>query len=61
MSSTDGMVIGTTQIVNNGPPQNRYNIVLVAEGYQQAELGKFATDAQQYVLTHFSAPSMSIE
>jgi hypothetical protein len=49
MSSTDGMVIGTTQIVNNGPPQNRYNIVLVAEGYQQSELGKFATDAQQYV------------
>jgi len=50
----DGAVVGTTKIVDHGSPSQRFNIVLVAEGYRQAELGTFATDAQLYVDTLFS-------
>jgi len=49
MSTADGAVIGTTKIVDHGSPVDRFNLVLVAEGYRQAELGQFATDAQQCV------------
>lgn len=56
MSAADGTVIGTTQIVNHGPAASRFNLVLVAEGYRQSELGQFAADAQQFVDTLFATP-----
>jgi IgA Peptidase M64 len=56
MAATDGTVVGTTRIVDNGSPQCRFNLVLIAEGYRQAELGQFATDAQQFVNTLFATP-----
>lgn len=49
MSTADGSVIGTTKIVDHGSPADRFNLVLVAEGYRQVELGQFATDALQFV------------
>lgn len=49
MGTGDGTVIGTTTILNNGDPSERFNIVLVAEGYQNAELSQFHADAQQFV------------
>jgi len=49
MSTSDGSVVGTTQILNNGSPIYRYNIVLLSEGYQSAQLGQYATDAQAFV------------
>jgi hypothetical protein len=54
VSTSDGTVVGTTRIVDNGPPQCRFNLVLVAEGYRQTELAQFATDAQQFVNTLFA-------
>ena len=56
MGIADGAVVGLTQIVNNGPASKRMNIVLVAEGYQQAQLGKFADRAQQFVNRLFVTP-----
>lgn len=56
MTPSDGTVVGTTLIVDNGPPQCRFNLVLVAEGYTQAQLGQFATDAQDFVDTLFTTP-----
>jgi hypothetical protein len=49
MSTNDGRVIGSTQIIDNGDPQSRFNLVLVAEGYRQAELDRFAHDADHFV------------
>ena len=49
MGRADGAVVGLTQIVNNGPASKRMNIVLVAEGYQQARLQRFADRAKQFV------------
>ena len=56
MTATDGSIVGTTRIVDNGSPACRFNLVLVAEGYRQAELGQFATDAQRFVDVLFATP-----
>jgi hypothetical protein len=49
MSATDGTVVGTTKVVDHGSPAERFNLVIVSEGYQQGELGQFATHTQQFV------------
>jgi hypothetical protein len=56
MSSADGTVIGKTQIVNSGPANQRWNLVILGDGYKTGEMGKFATDAQTFVNTLFATP-----
>ena len=51
MAATDGTIVGTTQIVNHGPAAHRFNIVIMAEGYRNTELGQFAIDVQTIVDT----------
>ena len=45
MGVADGQVLGAHLIVNNGLPSQRWNVVIVAEGYRDVELPQFATDA----------------
>lgn len=56
MGAGDGTVIGTTQLVDNGSASNRFNLVIVAEGYRAAEMSQFHTDAQDFVDHLFSTP-----
>jgi hypothetical protein len=49
MGTSDGTVGVVTKILDNGPDFLRFNIVLLAEGYQQSELGQFASDAATFV------------
>lgn len=49
MGVMDGKVIGATKIVDNGDPGERFNLVLVAEGYRETELNNFASDASHFV------------
>jgi len=51
MGTADGRVIGTTRIVDNGSPAERFNLVVVAEGYEDtvADMTQFANDAQQFI------------
>jgi hypothetical protein len=49
MGEADGRIIGLTKIYDSGPPSDRWNLVLVAEGYQGSELPKFYDDAQMLV------------
>lgn len=49
MGASDGEVLGITQIAENGGTDERFNLVLVAEGYQEAELGEFATDCEHFL------------
>jgi hypothetical protein len=49
MGAADGRVIGTTRIVDNGDPSDRWNLVIVSDGYQESELPQFETDAQSFV------------
>src|SRR5271165_5445842 len=45
MGVADGHVLGAQLIVNSGPPSQRWNVVIVAEGYRDVELPQFALDA----------------
>lgn len=48
MSAADGKVFGAVKIADNGDPSERFNLVLVAEGFRQSELGLFAERAQDF-------------
>jgi hypothetical protein len=52
MSSADGAVLGVTKIEDNGSAAQRFNLVLVSEGYQAGEMAQFAGDALH---TYFDA------
>lgn len=45
MSAADGTVLGLTKIFDAGPPSARFNIVIVSDGYQAAQMAQFQTDA----------------
>ena len=49
----DGTVVSVTKIVDRGPTDSHFNLVLVAEGFQQQELADFDARAQS------SSPSSS--
>ena len=51
MGTADGTVVGRTLIVDHGPAELRWNIVLFSDGYQAAELPQFAADAQHFADT----------
>jgi hypothetical protein len=51
MTTTDGAVIDTTAVVNNGPPSNRWNLIILGDGYRMAELGTYSTAVQNFVNT----------
>ncbi|MDL1978671.1 MAG: M64 family metallo-endopeptidase [Deltaproteobacteria bacterium] len=55
----DGVVLGVTKIVDNGPASDRYNLVLIAEGYQATEQNLFSTNAQAFVDFFFATPPFS--
>ena len=51
MTSSDGYVSATHKIVDHGPNSQRYNIVILGDGYTASELAKFATDVDTFVNT----------
>ena len=51
MGTSDGTVLGSTKIVDAGPATQRWNVVIVSEGYRSIEMAQFATDAQQFANT----------
>lgn len=55
MTTLDGAVLGATKIVDHGSPAERFNLVLISEGYQSGEMAQFATDAQQFVSSLFAS------
>lgn len=51
MGTSDGNVLGSTKIVDAGPATQRWNVVIVSEGYRSSEMAQFAVDAQQFANT----------
>jgi IgA Peptidase M64 len=51
MSANDGRVVGTTKIVDHGPDNERWNLVIVGDGYQESELAKYHQDVQNFLAT----------
>lgn len=56
MSATDGAVMSTTKLVDHGPDSSRWTMVILSEGYQGAELGRFHSDANAFVAKLFGTP-----
>jgi IgA Peptidase M64 len=56
MGASDGTIIGTTKIVDNGPASKRWNLVIMSEGYRLSEMGQFAGDARQIANELFLTP-----
>jgi hypothetical protein len=54
MSASDGTVIGAVKVVDNGSAVSRWNLVFVAEGYQNADLPDFATAVQDFATELFA-------
>jgi hypothetical protein len=56
MGVGDGTVLGTTKIVDNGSPADRWNLVLFGDGYQANQMTQYDNDAQRFVDTLFATP-----
>jgi hypothetical protein len=54
MTAADGRVVGTQQIVANGPASILFNLVVLGDGYTSHQLGQFAGDAQAFCETLFA-------
>jgi hypothetical protein len=59
MGASDGTVVGMTQFVDQGPRNRLLNVAVVAEGFQQSELGTFAASAQQFANGLFTTAPLS--
>jgi uncharacterized membrane protein YgcG len=54
MGTTDGLVIGMTTILNNGPNNQRFNIVITGDGFQNTTTDQAAFDARcQDIINEF--------
>ncbi len=51
MSASDGYVVGTTKVVDHGPNNARWNLVIVGDGYRASELTQYHTDVQNFLTT----------
>ncbi|HEX6650347.1 MAG TPA: M64 family metallopeptidase [Pyrinomonadaceae bacterium] len=48
MGTSDGQILGFSKIVDAGPQAQRWNVVIVSEGYQSSEMALFANDANKF-------------
>ena len=56
MTTKDGHVVGTTKIVNHGPNKDRWNLVIIGDGYKVKELTKYHKDIQNFLTTFSTTP-----
>ena len=56
MGTSDGAVIGSTQIFGSAPRNRAFNVVLLAEGFTAAQQGDFNTSCNNFVTAFFATP-----
>lgn len=61
MGIANGTVIGATKIRDAGPASDKFNIVLVAEGFRSSELAAFAAHCESFASFLFSSPPFNDE
>jgi hypothetical protein len=49
MGSSDGYVVGTTKVVDHGPDNARWNLVIIGDGYRASELANYHTHVQNFI------------
>ena len=52
MTATDGYVVGTTKVVDHGSETDRWDLVILGDGYQASELATYHQDVENF-LTEF--------
>ncbi|GAA0464254.1 hypothetical protein Ade02nite_31190 [Paractinoplanes deccanensis] len=45
MTTADGQVLGVTRVVDHGPPAERWNLVILGDGYRANQMTQYAQDA----------------
>lgn len=56
MSASDGFVGSTTKVVDHGPDNLRWNLVILGDGYQSTELTQYHADVQNFLTTLRGTP-----
>jgi hypothetical protein len=56
MASSDGHVVGTTKVVDHGPDNARWNLVIVGDGYRASELANYHTHVQNFITELHNTP-----
>jgi len=49
LTTSDGFIIGTTKLVDHGPAESRWNLVVLGDGYQHDQITKYQNDTQSFV------------
>lgn len=58
MSTADGRVLGTAKIIDNGSSAQRWDLVILGDGYEAGEIQKFERDVDAVVATIFTTPPL---
>lgn len=56
MGTSDGTVVSTTKVLDNGPDADHLVIAILSEGYQNGELSQFETDVNDFINVFFNTP-----
>lgn len=56
MGAGDGRVVGVQVVLDSGPAEERWNLVVVAEGYREDELPSFAAAVDAFVSRFVATP-----
>jgi hypothetical protein len=56
VTAADGHLVGVTKVVDNGPDPQRYNIVLLGDGFKEDELDRYAGDVDAFTATLKATP-----
>jgi hypothetical protein len=59
MSANDGYVASITKLVDNGPATERWNLVIIGDGYQACELPSYAAHAENFINRLRATPPFS--
>jgi IgA peptidase M64/VWA domain-containing protein len=49
VSASDGYVVGVTKVVDHGPENSRWDLVVVGDGYRASELTAYHTHVQNFI------------
>ena len=60
MTSRNGSIAGMEKIVDHGPNTSRYNLVILGDGYQNAELPKYAADVAAFIAKFQNTPPYNV-
>src|SRR5713101_2219274 len=51
MSASDGFIGSTTKVLDHGPDNLRWNLVILGDGYQSTELTQYHADVENFLTT----------